>query len=295
MLFNRDKIDIDVLFIQPTNYCGNNCKECYLKKRKFAAQVPLEEEIELFKKFYNKEGVSTNQIVISVDKLPISSNEKKFLLSYLKSILSLLVPSNKLNPSVSLTIDSIPTYLDYRENIKTGWENLTRISFSSFFPEEEKTLKEIKKLGVKTNLNYKISNNTIVNSTIQDLLLKQNYFDSLYLIMEKSPISKTNNDDPLNIINKIDQIYKSLSQAIKNKITLDYCILSRKEFLKTGNYCSANITRFQVWPDGSVSGCPYAKESNTKNALASLDILSNIVESKKVYDFEKCYLCRREC
>ncbi len=82
-----------------------------------------------------------------------------------------------------------------------------------------------------------------------------------------------------------------LPTNVRNKVSVDGCLQDTIKYTKTGFGCSSNVSRVQVWPDGSVTGCPYAFSSDGPIGKTAEDILDNIISARKQYDFkQKCHL-----
>jgi hypothetical protein len=72
----------------------------------------------------------------------------------------------------------------------------------------------------------------------------------------------------------IKMFESNYSSEIKaGKIILDGCYL---DSLPNASGCGANINKVVVWPDGSVSGCPYALKPQTGPASTSDGVVANI-------------------
>jgi hypothetical protein len=125
--------------------------------------------------------------------------------------------------------------------------------------------------------------------------------DHIYLVIYKDPVGRARSPEEAatsqrNMANDrfyIEQMHEHLPLHIKNKINIDGCLKDVEKFNATGYGCSSNISRFQVWPNGSVTGCAYGDRSISKEVgLSTEAILRNVKKAQKRYDFEDapCHL-----
>jgi len=228
-------------------------------------------------------------------------------------------------PSMRMTFHTINTYLSYvdrtkrnaswfRESIKQEdtWETLAlpghllnMINFSQLTANEitKKLLKEIRK-ETPVNYNYLIPRNVNKNNIkkhVKHLTEMGEMVDHIYLVIYKDPVGRARNPEAIaksqrNMANDrfyIEQMQKHLPAHIKNKINIDGCLKDVEKFNITGYGCSSGISRFQVWPDGSVTGCAYGDKSISKRiGMSAEGILQNIKKARGSYDFEEapCHL-----
>lgn len=261
---HKDEIIIDNLLIQPTYWCaGCSMSDCYVRlhsRGKENSQLSLDESIKLFKSFYQGPHWA-NQICISIDNLPKNIRQRTYMADYIASVLCIcLIDTREIRPEVHLTLNSPETLQAYCE---AGvpfflWSSVDLISFSEMSGPVEKVCVELAKARVKINYN-----------TMNAELPKYLPVDSIYYLIKKSS-------------NPIDFSFRG---EIKIEQQEDICL----HHLKNNN-CNTNISKFQIWPDGSVSGCPYKKISDTPNALTVEGVVDNILTSSKVYNFESCCL-----
>jgi hypothetical protein len=93
-----------------------------------------------------------------------------------------------------------------------------------------------------------------------------------------------------NDISYIQTMLGRLPEHVRSKTNVDGCLEDTIRFSRTGFGCSSNVSRLQIWPDGSVSGCPYAFNGSTPPGLSLEDLLANIRAARETYDFDRCHL-----
>jgi hypothetical protein len=283
--------------------------------------TPLREQFALLELFTKGELAWANEITVAMDDLPTHRGQQNHMVGLFDRFMN-LIHENKIwqlpLPSMHMTFHTVNTYLSYvdrtknsanwfRESIKEedSWETLAfpahlldMINFSHLSTNEitKKLLKEIRK-ETSINYNYLIPRNVNKNNIkkhIKHLTEIGKMVDHIYLVIYKDPIGRIRSSEDAarsqrNMANDrfyIEQMQKHLPSDIKNKINIDGCLKDVEKFNATSYGCSSNISRFQVWPDGSVTGCAYGDKSITKDiGLSTEGILRNLKESRKRYDF----------
>ena len=290
--------------------------------------TPFADQLTLLKLFCKGELAWANEITVAMDDLPTNRRQQNHMVGLFSSIMG-MIHSSKLDnielPSMHMTFHTINTYLSYvdrtkknsdwfRESIKQEdtWETLAlpghllnMINFSQLTTNEitKKLLKEIRK-ETPVNYNYLIPRNVNKNNIkkhVRHLTEIGEMVDHIYLVIYKDPVGKARDPETIsksqrNMANDrfyIEQMQKHLPAHIKNKINIDGCLKDVEKFNITGYGCSSGISRFQVWPDGSVTGCAYGDKSISKRIGMSAEaILQNIKVARQGYDFEDapCHL-----
>jgi len=285
---SESKTEINALFIQPSTLCSFNCKGCYVKENVIGKKL-IAMDPDLIKDLVLQAGLDkvfwANQITYALDE---GAGLRKQLEYYLKAISSLKELQKDL-PQFHLTVHSIATLFRYMQ-YGVDFKNLDMISLSTP-PYLKETFKMLKKMYPKTEWNLNIFN------PVKDLeILKE--FDSIYLLLHKKSIGPDSigyKDPNSNRIKNLLSWKDTLPSELAKKIVLDGCIEDGKNFNKVGSTCSAGISRFQVWPDGRVTGCAYAGTflpNQEKTAHTFNTILSNIRKAKRgEKEFKRfCYI-----
>ncbi len=299
---------LNALFFQPTRWCGLNCKGCYVKAHEDGEESPhvtWHEWRHLFHLFYK--GVHwANQITIAVDDLHRDVHKRREMVLIVDSILEemRLNKTDQEHPEVHFTMHTPDTFLSYLEEQIAGWQNLSLVSFSEMPTHERgvRVYKQFKQWGVPINYNMMVPTKAFhAQAEIDHLVsLASTYADHINLVMFKTPVGA---NDPYAIDKGkeawqryqlyISEVVDKLPEDARRKVSTDGCMSDTIKHSRTNFGCSANVSRMQVWPDGSVSGCPYAFSGNTAGARTAENILENLRAARKQYDFrERCHLPR---
>ncbi len=315
-------VEVNALFIQPTMWCANNCTGCYSKAYLCADfQTPIEEQLELFNWFYKgEEGCWANQITISIDRMPNGSgeyqNHRVHMLQWFTHPITMIL--NDLRPKygcpeVHMTAHSfneVRTWVNlggkYGEEYATVLDmlSLSRISLSTL-----PRIKELIAVGANINYNHMIPADITtknIDSYIERMKQIGEVVNSIYLIIFKESMGKKlpmgNKTDAAKRDHRrrsrlshelavINTLRSRLPKHVWQKVRVDGCLQDATKYLRTGESCSSNVSRFQVWPDGSVTGCPYAISSLGAIGRTASHITENIRRARGQNEFERrCYL-----
>lgn len=316
--------ELNTLFLQPTRWCNLSCKGCYVKEHSGGENghhLNSWQWIELFRHFYSNLDIGlgykawANQITLAVDNLSLDDFKSREMLNIFKGILGLIVDKNfflkKNFPEFHITCHTPKTLREYTYNNKTDWitrkhtmsilKNIDMISFSEI-PEHEFDF--VKEVAVQTSVNY----NHLIPSNVTSLTI-DSYIDKIakigeivnhiYLVIFKRPVGSPTNDliklgdrsRMMSDIKVINTLMERLPESVRAKINKDGCLQDVSKHARTGFGCSSNVSRVQVWPDGSVTGCAYAFGADKPKARSIKAILENIRTCRKEYDFKSsCHL-----
>jgi hypothetical protein len=298
------KIEVNTLFIQPTRDCALECKGCYVKEHiPNPNQIDLRILVEVFKHFYLGEEASANQITISLDNMPKDNQVRSAQMFDFALECFDFVARHKTetSPEVHVTVHDLATLESYSKwTAETLFVAVDLISLSYISESDLPAIQKIQsQYKVKINFNHMIPHNVSSNnidSHVKHLTAIGEVVDFIYLLMFKRPIH-----DKLVRIGDTERMRKTMAYAgtmfqrlppaIANKITVDGCLEDAIRHSKTGQTCSSNVSRFQIWPDGSVTGCAYAFGGDRPEGKTVNDIMDNIRLAQKESDFRsKCYL-----
>jgi len=307
------RLEVNALFIQPTRWCGLNCKGCYVKEHhgdEGTYHTPLNEQVKLFHEFFVGRTAWANQISISIDNLPqlttAVDDPADRMLRYWWEIMTYLqkdLREKSDRPQVHMTLHNDVVWREYcriNDVEPLVWaRHPDVISFSNII-----SLDFLKVVAKQTHINYNhlIPGNVTsfnIDKYVDRMTEIGQIVDSIYLVAHKSPIGADRSElvrlgDSQRMssdLRYIRTMLERLPRDVRNKTNVDGCIKDVEKARKTGFGCSSNVSRFQVWPDGSVSGCPYAFSGNTGRGERAEDIMANIRQARETYDFrERCHL-----
>jgi hypothetical protein len=268
------EMHIDSLIIEPSSFCAQDCKDCYTRAHKQQGkQVQNQTWWELISKFFNlyTETHSTNQISLSIND-PTNKEQVKTIETILAAHEHCKGWGAKKDTEFHLTIHSPSTIEKYKPLTLEWFAQVDSIYFSNIAEDEVGVIKELCAL----NKDIEIGWNCLIPSTITSLVLKE--LNGIHYIVNKS----------VDTGSRISEEVFSSDNSFR--VTYDSCWRDYRSWKVDWHHttCSANQSKFAVWPDGSVSGCPYAKVSNTGPAHNWQGILANIVKASKRYDFDNC-------
>jgi len=286
------RVEINALFIQPSYACVGNCRNCYLKQHVPAGPrivMKKEEAALLFGYIQSAQAITVNQITLSVNKPTHETmpSETAILTDFVW-----MAPGGENH----ITIQN-PRELAFaltNESCKKMVENRIVASFSVTWP-----LRSIHSL--RTNFNHMAP---MIKQVREDEIKKISTIletvDTMYLVLKKkpkgSPRTLSSHREEIewmsDYIDFVEYLKKGLSPELWRKIHLDDCLLSVIKSRDTGYGCSSGVSRFQLWPDGAVSGCPYAWKAQTGPADTAKEMIANIKEARDEhpYDFHTCQL-----
>lgn len=304
---SSDSLEVNALFIQPTYDCGGNCKGCYVKARNKQGQINPKEIINLVWRFVmGQNGCRANQITCSIDQWNVDQSDAlHYFLMELAGVLMTSAVKREVRPEVHLTMRSPQTLKEYTwyDYIEL-YKSIDMVSYSTLSntKEENTDIKDICRL-TKVNYNHLIPANITsqnIAEYVKNIAKIGENVHSIYLIVNKDLQRKELSQEEFAIaraklihdITVINTLRERLPKSVWKKCNIDGCLQDIRRSRRTSYGCSSNVSRFQVWPDGSVSGCPYAASGIGEGRTRTVqDILANIKEARATYDFgERCTL-----
>ena len=286
---NPNRIELNALFIQPTYWCNKACSGCYVRGSKQPLPIPVLTEV--FRSFLGTPHWA-NQISISMDSFQPGSPTGNYMKSVCDGLLSTLNghPGPDF-PEIHLTFRDTQTYRNYDIGHLLGLIDV--VTFSHLTGEDEGLIETIQDIGADVNWNLMMPRLTKLNTlskNIDNIEKIGSWVDSIYLLSKKDTLGRkirtTNLQEDLFFLGASGLC---LSPEIQEKVTVDGCLEDADKFLSTTFSCSANISRMALWPDGSVTGCPYSSNSKGVEGSISVDsIISNIRKGFARRDFTNC-------
>lgn len=296
---------INALFIQPTYCCARSCQGCYVKEHERSGkQVSVTEMAKLFSLFYTQRGGECNQITISMDVVPHNHQPSRdWMIGFAQEIRRAqldIYPEIEV-PEVHMTFKDIDSFIEYEQHVTHFLGQVDLISLSDIKAEDLDYIHALRKRYPKLAINYNhMSPAYLTNGSWEGHVRLMSEImqevDSVYLIAQKTPLGTDR--DLLMVARDNKRMFHDLTyfKRLRNsldfngKFLVDGCIKDVINFELEGFGCSSNISRFQVWPDGSVSGCAYAKRADTSSAATAEGIIENIRKSRETYNFKQCHL-----
>ncbi len=309
---NDKDIILNALFIQPTYNCAYDCDGCYVKGMERNSKSPTEYDrihrIEMIRDTVNifsgraclpGHEIRANQITFAVDTKASSQNMgvQNELYDHFNMFKQAAQSSKACSTNVfdqtefHVTTFSPKTLRYYEQGeLPVGWGFLDMITFSTLSAADAPFLKFMKATKPQVHLNWNL---TIFNKASAAVAIKNakevaEAVDTIYLVLHK-PATGDNLD--IELVKLYFETMEGLKRELGkdfSKVNIDGCVTDARKFRDTGFGCSSNISRFQVWPDGSVSGCPYQQHPVTPGANGHLGVLDNIRAAAKKYEFDDC-------
>jgi hypothetical protein len=330
---DKQNILINALFLQPTTFCRLNCNGCYVKewsKKEVINAIPQHMSHTVWgnivRTFMGLEDIylpsrtgvikdlqpytyGANQITLALDDHSYVNAQKDYMLNIFNRVLEEVANAKYQGIETEFhitthTTQSINNYLTHdskieRKNSTTNClKYIDMVSISDFRIGDRDILGVIKKNKTKINWNF-MPHPSFTEEHIAEAL---EIVDSVYVILHKPDLG-------IHIPRKTIKHYFDMIELLKNKfpkhlykINIDGCVTDAKKYAEKGFGCSSNISRFQIWPNGSVSGCPYSHRPITPSAFgiheedsyAEIEdvilsrVLDNIRKASKIYQFKNC-------
>lgn len=288
---------INALFIQPTGFCKRNCNGCYVKN--FTPELSATENsiVELLLYLNTREGPSANQTTFALDALSLDLSESNIMIKLFRLFLSTRESGIKAGAEYHITVHTVSDFLEYL-NLQAGIgtdlefsltkERLDLLSISHINLVDLEQLPFLRTLAKQINWNLTIDPSVNTRKTKFNFVQIAQEVDHVYVVLHKPSTGLKFNPDAFLQYQDFLGFIKTLPIEIQNKVTIDGCVTDSKKFLSTGYGCSSNVSRFQVWPDGSVTGCAYNQKRLTPGAKDYEEICKNIYAVSKMYEFSKC-------
>jgi hypothetical protein len=299
---SEDHTEVNALFIQPTYSCANKCPGCYVQAHRRSLQPQLSASawgrlMDVF--FHNLNGCWANQITLSVDNLPVHEKPgRERMLETYKHFNELIRADDRREdrPELHMTVHDMHSLAEYYQC--TIPPNVDILSVSNLLTADESGVQ-----GIRNNLGIKVHWNLMFwgspgERDIDYVDSVAPFVDKIYFIFRKSLVGRLRGlvqagRDEENMVRDLEFLHRIQTKAhedTRQKIIVDGCYQDALEFKKSGYGCCSSVSRFQVWPDGSVSGCPYAYRSATGFAGGVAGVIKNIHQARDRYDFNMCHI-----
>jgi hypothetical protein len=304
---------VNALFLQPTPWCSRNCNGCYVKgfeniNKVTTSQAELFKDIlKIINRVSSEEGSSVpallaNQVTFALDRRPIDSksvymdNRQDITRQQRNTMMDLFhafIEAKRMSIGGEFHI-TVHTLGDLKEYLWMDFDwpytslKIDMLSISHI-SEETSELNALRKYFTKS-INWNLTVDPIMNmNTIKKTFpIIAEHVDSIYLVLHKPNTGQYLNLKALEVHQDFLRFIRTQPQKIQDKVYIDGCVVDSHRFLTTGYGCSSNVSRFQVWPDGSVTGCAYNQNKITPSATNIDELLKNLTQASKVYEFDQC-------
>jgi hypothetical protein len=271
------RIHLQHIMWQPTFNCPQKCKGCYINQSP-AAQYTFPISDQILKLIYEDDKVRCDQLTIALDSF---HSPPQFLIDALKKVWT-AHREEKLPFPPELCVNV------YSWNMALCWARamglsdldflkpLTMLSLSTL-PVQGKQCSALHELchSASVTLNY---NHTV---TKQDLDSKSfemgvRYADHVHLVLHKNTLGSSHSDESWESWFKARKLVQKWAPE---KLKVDTCITESLRFVATKKSCGAGITKVHIWPDNSVTGCPYdALHLTTSNDYGKQQVTYDVLE-----------------
>lgn len=298
-----DRFSANAIFLQPTWTCQKNCKGCYVKEKesKFGSEemdISVWEDI-LTQLVSEQKTLRAAQVTMALDTLPKTAARLKMQLIFAdyNDLVSQFSTEN--DTEFHFTVNSVNDLQTY-DPIVNPRMNLVSISHLKNADE----IHTVRDFFPKAKINYNVMSGDLVSQVnskgIDHVRSIVKNVDSVYILLSKAPMGLQGHDfngffQALEILKQFKAVKQETDgQAcalpdLSSKFIMDGCMVDAAKFKKTGFGCAANVSRFQIWPDGRVTGCAYNSHNQYGKLAESFDdVIENFQEAKQRYEFDGC-------
>lgn len=294
--------ECETLFLQPTWSCAKNCIGCYVKEKesKFGSEeIDFRIWLELLSRIDTDNNIKANQITLALDTLPKDQWSDSYSKMYDIAQLYKSIIRNRYGENVKyhLTVNAVSDLEQYTQS--ELYEGLDLISVSNINNLDD--IKLIKQCAPHTKINWNVLASTLVKKPVDQIKEILTHVNQCYLLLPKAPLGLDGHDFSsfLHAVGIMVRDLKAVTPesdstwcavpGLGDKIHIDRCMIDGLEYGKEGTGCASNISRFQIWPDGRVTGCAYNSHNQYgKKAESFQDILDNLFDARTRYEFNSC-------
>ena len=307
-----DKFNTQEIFLQPSYSCGKSCGGCYIKENEVfynrKNNYPEFWPSVIYDLLIEQKHINAKQVTLALDTLPsknhllYTSTDRQFMIEIADYYFGWSrVRKNSNNPEAHITVNCVNDLKQYLDVIKYPTLKLNLVSISNINCVED--VEYIRDIAPGVEVNWNILSTSLVKQNPESIRKILQVVDNMYLLLHKVPLGESGNQirqlrEALIIIDKFrdkskqDTDGKSCSLPdLTSKVVIDHCITNSIKFKKSGHGCSSNISRFQIWPDGRVTGCAYNSHNQYKDPATNIqDIVNNLRDARNRYEFKGCHI-----
>jgi hypothetical protein len=297
----------DILFLQPDLSCSLSCPSCYVheaaKHKGLHMKRYLMQDL-LHDVLYLQDNIITDQFTIALNDIV----DEDYHSWWWPVVDAVTMPGRVLPAEFHATVNNLRGSVNnpYHIASETFFNKLTMLSVSHLTPESAKSFKERK---LSTKLNWNVFSDEVEKISDEKLIAILQLVDHVYIIMKKPPLGLTYVNEYANSVSSLERTIRRLTDmktveskafvpvdnackvpSIFDKIHIDGCFKDSNKYNRTGNGCSSNISRFQIWPDGTATGCAYNSQQSyeQKSAISLSGIVVNLKKARTRYEFSSC-------
>lgn len=292
----------ETLFLQPTWSCAKSCPNCYVKEKEYkfgSEEIDLVQWVKLLTLISWQKDIKTSQVTLALDTLPYDINSISYEKMYtISNLYKAFLKQNKYDIKYHLTVNCVSDLEQYTKS--ELFEGLDMISVSNINSLND--IKLIKQCAPYAKINWNVLSSTFNKKSSDQIKEIVSNVNQVYLLLPKAPLGKEGHDfsslweSMKRIPNMFPRDEKQETDgdscsvpSLINKFILDGCMRDANTFRLEGTGCASNLSRFQIWPDGRVTGCAYnSHEQYGKIANSIEDILDNLRDARTRYEFSQC-------
>lgn len=300
--------ETEVLFLQPTWSCGKNCPGCYVKEKEYkfgSEEMSLKDWILLLHDILiTQDYIKTNQVTLALDTIPHGNAETAIKMYYIAEKFVNIHQSKAKDLQVHLTVNCAN---DLRSYFPTGPKNnIDLLSISNINNLDD--IQFARQVFPKAKINWNILSSSLIKKDPKDIKQILAHVNQAYLLLHKAPLGHQEHDwdswqKAFFLIAELRAGQEEVPETsdsclvpnLFDKIIFDGCVRDAWNYAKDKKFgreafgCSSNVSRFQIWPDGRVTGCAYnSHEQYGKKVESFSDIVNNLRDARTRYEFHHC-------
>lgn len=299
---NSEYVTVNHVIFNPTFKCNVGCPTCYLTSFEKKSQTPELSSIvwmrDWIKQCLTEDQVLCNQVSISVNTNELGSMGDLRTRSILRSLNEHQFERTDTDLNVTVSIGS---WRDYIDDIIVANPTILSLSIDSYKTLDyiPQVINDLKSLPVWTsgfkpliNLNV-LANKDFDPSWISEFMrLERLYgrgplFHHMYVVMEKPPLGREYKGSSLESMKKLTSIMP------QDRVSIDGCLTSCRDNGRVKNPCGEGINLLSVWPNGTLTGCPYATGELGRSVTTHRKFVDVVRDYRKLRltmgkDFDKC-------
>lgn len=279
-----DRVEVGHIMWQPMTACALRCHDCYLSA--FREEHPTDDDQgrgSLLSLIYTHKLIKCNQLTLSLNTV---REVPRWLQVGLQRLWKNHNKHSGSDPLLAITAHDLRT-LDFwaqaleLPDLAALLQPLGVLSLSVFpyHPDDIVRLKQACLThGVTLNYN-RVASEDIAHT--EQFAIGCKVADSIHVVLNKQPLGAK---QPTADLYQWHQAVNLARRFPLIRVVQDLCVRESERYLDEGKTCSACYGRLHVWPDESVTGCPYdarhictAPVTRATDRMASAQLLERIL------------------